>query len=62
MRKPITKNIMIVVRTEQWEHTAWLKVGRTLYTGTGYSERDAELNVLRQIVFGDKNHKPEVRL
>jgi hypothetical protein len=57
MRKPITQNFVKVVRTEQWEYTAWLKIGRNVYTATGSSGHGAELNLLRRIVFGTEKHE-----
>ncbi|MFA5398666.1 MAG: hypothetical protein WC346_21810 [Methanogenium sp.] len=47
---------IIIVRTEQWEYTAYYGRGKKMLKATGSSETSAERNLLRLMVFGDVNH------
>ena len=50
------KGVITIVRTEQWEYTAFYGKGKKSLRATGSSEISAERNLLRQIVFGDERH------
>lgn len=52
------KGVIQIVRTEQWEHTAYYGKGKNAIQATGYSEQGAEINLLRKIVFGTEKHYP----
>lgn len=51
------KGTVVITRTEQWEYTATIKIGKTRYRATGSSETSAERNLLRKVVFGDEKHQ-----
>lgn len=52
------KDTIMIVRTEQWEWTAYLGRGKRMIKATGSSESNAEQLLLRLLVFGDINHYP----
>ena len=57
------KGKIVIVRTEQWEHTAYYVIGKkTKLSATGYSERDAEVYLLRKLVFGTDKKEPTIDL
>jgi hypothetical protein len=50
------KGIIKIVRTEQWEYTAFYGKGKDSIQAVGSSETSAERNLLRKLVFGTDKH------
>ena len=53
------KGTIRIVRTEQWEWTAVYGKGKNEIRATGSSESQAELHLLRKMVFGTDTKEPK---